>query len=88
MSPGKFAVLAALPALIGCKSAHDFPPRADVQAVTEAKPMPPASILTDPGASDEYNAQLENWGERVRSAGVRLCRHFQGEGMQIDCPED
>lgn len=79
-------VLAALVFLAGCKSAHDFPPRADVQAVTEAKPIPPTSILTDPGASDRYNAQLEAWGERIQAAGVQLCRYFKDKGMEVDCP--
>jgi hypothetical protein len=88
MSAGRWFVLAALPLLVGCKSAHDYPPRADIQAVTEAKPIPPTTILTDPTASDEYNARLEAWGERVRAAGVRLCRYFQNEGMAVDCPED
>lgn len=80
-------VLAALVLLAGCRSANDFPPTADVQAAIERKPVPPASILTDPGASDRYNAQLEAWGERVQAAGVRLCLYFRAQGMAVDCPE-
>lgn len=82
----KLVALAALSFLVGCKSTQDFPPRAEIQAVTETKPIPPASILTDTTASDRYNAQLEAWGERVQAAGVRLCGYFKGKGMQVDCP--
>ncbi|SFG47679.1 hypothetical protein SAMN05518801_13211 [Novosphingobium sp. CF614] len=87
MTLRKLAVLLVLPLAIGCKTTHDFPPSADIRAVTETKPLPPASILTDTTASDRYNAQLEAWGERVRAAGVRLCRYFKTEGMKVDCPE-
>lgn len=86
MTSKALIVLAAL-VLAGCRSANDFPPTADVQAATERKPVPPASILTDPGASDQYNARLEAWGERVQAAGVRLCRYFKARGMAVDCPE-
>lgn len=81
------AAAAGLAVLAGCKSAHDFPPRADVEAATEAKPVPPTTILTDPTASDRYNAELENWGERVQAAGVKLCRYFKEKGMEVDCPD-
>ena len=81
------AAVAGLVFLAGCKSAHDFPPRPDVNAVTETKPVPPTTILTDPTTSDRYNAELENWGERVQAAGVRLCRYFKEQGMEVDCPD-
>lgn len=84
----KSIALVALSFLIGCKSTQDFPPRAELQAVTETKPIPPASILTDTTASDRYNAQLEAWGERVQAAGVRLCRYFKSKGMQVACPAE
>ena len=80
------ALIAGLALLAGCKSTQDFPPKTDVKAVTETKPVPPTTILTDPTASDRYNAELENWGERVQAAGVRLCRYFKAKGMQVDCP--
>ena len=86
MIPRNLAVLTVLPLAIGCATARDFPPRQDLQAATETKPLPPASILTDPSANDHYNAQLEAWGERVQAAGVRLCRYFKAKGMEIDCP--
>lgn len=80
-------ILTALLLLAGCKSAHDFPSVADLQAVTEPKPIPPASILMDTSASDRYNAELEAWGERLQAAGIRLCRYFKVQGMATDCPE-
>ncbi|HKT85805.1 MAG TPA: hypothetical protein VJQ77_06950 [Novosphingobium sp.] len=79
--------VAGLAFLAGCKSTPDFPPRSDVEAATETKPVPPTTILTDPTASDRYNAELESWGERVQSAGVKLCRYFKARGMAVDCPE-
>lgn len=82
------AAVAALALLAGCKSpSHDFPPRSVVEAATEVKPVPPTTILTDPTASDQYNAEVESWGERVQAAGVKLCRYFKGKGMQVDCPD-
>ena len=63
-----------------------YPAVADVQAVTEAKPRPTPDILTDPAASDRYNAALEAWGERLHSAGLRLCRYFERTGMRgVEC---
>jgi hypothetical protein len=55
--------------------------------VTEAKPLPGDEIATDPVAEAHYNASVESWGERLRSAGVRLCRFFDATGMKgLDCP--
>lgn len=78
--------VAGLALLAGCKSVPDFPPPADVEAATETKPVPPTTILTDPTASDRYNAELESWGERVQAAGMKLCRYFKGKGMAVNCP--
>lgn len=58
-----------------------MPSRADVLAATEKKPAPTADIVTDPTASALYNAKIEAWGDRVRSAGVRMCRYFKRTGM-------
>lgn len=76
--------------LSGCAS-HPVvigrPPAADLVAVTEQKPKPTADILTSPAASDRFNSALESWGDRVHSAGVRLCRYFKDTGMDVACGE-
>lgn len=65
-----------------------YPPVADIQAVTEKKPQATEAILTDPVASANYNASVESWGDRLYSAGVRLCRFFDETGMPgMDCPK-
>lgn len=64
-----------------------LPPRADVLAMVEAKPKPPAAILTDPAASDRYSSSLEAWGDRLSSAGKRLCVYFRETGMRVECPQ-
>lgn len=61
------------------------PPRADVQALVEPKPKPSADILSDPAASDRYNSAVEGWGDRLSSAGKRLCVYFQSTGMDVEC---
>ncbi|MCW1431414.1 hypothetical protein [Novosphingobium sp. JCM 18896] len=74
-------------AVAGCASKPlPFPPRADVVAMTEAKPKPGADVLTDPAANDRYNSVLEARGDRLYAAGVRLCRFFRDTGMDVDCP--
>lgn len=55
--------------------------------MTEAKPQPSDAIATDPDADAHYNAALEGWGDRISSAGARLCRFFDRTGMKgLDCP--
>lgn len=64
-----------------------IPSRADVIAVTEAKPVPSEATVTDETADSLYNASVEAWGDRLRSAGLRLCRYFKTTGMEgLDCP--
>lgn len=80
-----------LPALLlavsGCAApASRLPPRADLQAAVEAKPVPTAEIVTSSKAAADYDAAIEAWGDRVRAAGGRLCRYFRALGMAIDCP--
>lgn len=73
-----------------CAKPGGFPPLADLQAATEAKPVPGDEIATDPVAEANYNVDLEGWGDRVRSAGVRLCHFYEETGMPMpgfDCPE-
>lgn len=55
--------------------------------MTEAKPQPTDAIATDPLAEAHYNAAVESWGDRLWSAGGRLCRYFARAGMKgLDCP--
>jgi hypothetical protein len=72
----------ALFALSACATNGSYPPKADIQAITESKPIPPPEILTDAAASDLYNSQLEGYADRLHSAGVRLCRYFRRTGMR------
>ena len=80
-----------LPALLlasGCTTLAGTPPLADLAAVTEAKPVPTDAIATDPVAEAHYNAALEAWGDRLYSAGGRLCRFFDTQGVTgMDCPK-
>jgi hypothetical protein len=56
--------------------------------VTEAKPVPTDAIATDPVAEAHYNAEVESWGDRIWSAGARLCRFFDRTDMpELECPE-
>lgn len=73
-----------LPALLlasGCARSGGFPPLAEVTAVTEAKPVPGDEIATDPLAEAHYNAAVESWGDRLHSAGLRLCSFYRRMGM-------
>lgn len=63
-----------------------FPPIADLEAVTEAKPAPSADIVTSAKAAEDYNAAIEGWGDRTSAAGGRLCRYYKALGMKISCP--
>ena len=69
-----------------CATSDGYPPPAELQAVTEAKPIPDDAIASDPLAEAHYNAALESWGERISAAGGRLCRFFVRTGMKLDCP--
>lgn len=62
-----------------------LPPRADILSLVEQKPKPPVTILTDPAASDRYSSSLEAWGDRLSSAGKRLCAYFVATGMNVEC---
>lgn len=61
-----------------------LPPAADVEAATEQKPVPPIDILTDAQANAQYSADVESWGERVRSAGVRVCQWLNQASKDAD----
>ena len=62
-----------------------YPPAIDVEAATEPKPVPPMEIATSEEAALAYDLELEAWGERVQSAGVRLCKWFNEQGGKFDC---
>lgn len=62
-----------------------YPPRVDVEAATEVKPIPPVDIVTDDAVAAQYDADVESWGERVQSAGVRVCRWLNERGAEFDC---
>lgn len=83
-----FLLLPALLIVSGCGSSAGFPPLADLNAVTSAKPVPGDDIVTDPVADAKYNAALETWGDKKHSAGIRLCKFFKTLGMAVDCPTD
>lgn len=71
----------ALSLVSACGSSAGFPRLADLRAATESKPVPSDEIATDPVANAHYNADVEGWGDRVHSAGERLCRFFARAGM-------
>lgn len=62
-----------------------LPPAIDVEAATEPKPLPTADIVTDEDASLAYDLELEAWGERVSSAGRRVCEWLNENGGSYDC---
>jgi hypothetical protein len=51
-----------------------FPPATDIKAVTEPKPIAPVDIVTSENAAENYDIELESWGDRVSAAGGRICR--------------
>lgn len=83
------AVPATLLLASGCAtSGAILPPVADLQAVTEAKPVPPDAIATSDQANADYNAALEAWGDRISAAGGRLCRWSERTFKKsLGCPK-
>lgn len=61
-----------------------LPPAIDVEAATESKPSPTADIVTDEGAALAYDLAVEAWGERVQSAGVRVCEWLNAASKDAD----
>jgi hypothetical protein len=63
------------------------PPVDDLKAAVEAKPLPGDDIATSDQASADYSAALEGWGDRLYSAGGRLCRwNKRTFKLGIACP--
>jgi hypothetical protein len=60
-----------------CAGSGGHPPLADLQALTEPKPIPGDDIASDPHAEAHYNAAIESWGDRLHSAWQRLCRFYR-----------
>lgn len=79
------ALFVAVLAIAGCTTTGAQPPRADIQALAEKKPVPPVDILTDPTASDRHNNAIEAYADRLHSAGLRLCRYFERTGLDVEC---
>jgi hypothetical protein len=78
----------AIASLTACTTTGGYPPLADIQAVTEAKPLPTSEILTDPAADARYNASIESTLDRVHAAAMRLCRFYVRTGMAgVECSE-
>lgn len=87
---GCSALLPMLLLVSACASSAAFPPRADVQAAVEAKPVPGDNIATDDVAFQHYNADVESWGDRLHAAGARLCRFYLALKMPglTSCPQE
>lgn len=83
-------VLAMLSSVSACASSVVVsPPVADLQAVTETKPVPSDAIATSDQAAADYDASLEAWGDRISAAGGRLCRWSKSVyKLKVDCPKD
>ena len=63
-----------------------FPPAADL--AVEAKPVPPADIVTSAQAAAEYDIAVEGWGERGWLTVARVCRWAVENGAEgLNCPE-
>ena len=68
-------LLAMLWPASGCTTSGAIhPPVDDLKAAVEPKPMPGDDIATSDQANADYNAAIEAWGDRISSAGARLCR--------------
>jgi hypothetical protein len=64
------------------------PPVDDLKAAVEAKPTPTADIATSQKAADDYSASVEDWGDRLSSAGGRLCRWSERVyKVKVGCPK-
>lgn len=72
----------------GCAAGAIPPPSADLKAVTEPKPVPSDEIATSQKAADLYSAEIEAWGDRISSAGGRLCRWVERtHKVKVGCPK-
>ena len=81
--------LAALLLASGCGvSGGPLPPVADLKAAVEPKPVPTDDIATSQKAADDYSASVDAWGDRIYTAGGRLCRWSERVyKVKIGCPK-
>jgi hypothetical protein len=65
-----------------------FPSAEEVKAVIDPKPQITEQTLTSDQAHEQYNADIETWGDGLYAGGARLCRWFKRVGMKLpfDCP--
>lgn len=73
----------------GCATSGAIhPPVDDLKAAVEPKPVPSDDIATSDQANADYNAAIEAWGDRISSAGGRLCRWSERTyKIKIGCPK-
>jgi hypothetical protein len=50
--------------------------------------MAPIEVVTSAKAAAEYDIEIELWGERLQSAGGRICRWAVDNGavLPFNCP--
>lgn len=74
---------------VACERPANIPPPVpDLKAVVEPKPIPSEDIATSQKAADQYSADIEGWGDRISSAGARLCRWSEATyKVKIGCPK-
>lgn len=61
---------------------------ADLKALVEPKPVPTDDIATSDQAAADYDASVEAWGDRISSAGGRICRWSESVyRVKIGCPK-
>jgi hypothetical protein len=68
----------------GTPAGPSLPSAADL--TVEPKPVPGPETLTSDQAAQNFNIEIDAWGERGWSAVSRLCRWSKGMGAKIDCP--
>jgi hypothetical protein len=75
--------------LLACATSGPIaPPADDLKAVVEPKPVPTDDIATSDQANADYSAAVEGWGDRISSAGGRLCRWSERVyKIKIGCPK-
>lgn len=80
--------LAALLLASACATPGAIPPPVDdLKAVTEPKPVPSDETATSQQAHDLHSADVESWGDRIWSAGARLCRWVERtHKVKAGCP--
>jgi hypothetical protein len=79
-------LIVALPLLAsGCATTDTlaFPPAADLRPT--AKPRLDPARITSEAYLDQFDIELEGWGQSAHNAQSRLCQFFKDKGMRIDC---